>query len=361
MLIQLTTLFAIVISSSAIAAADYKPTFDPSRLKAPKSAAPSEVLVLGTPHLSGLPASFSPTSLDLLMQRLESWKPQIITVEALSGAQCDYMRRYRTRYSDSIKSYCWDPAPAGLATGLDVPAANAEVERLLATWPSSPTAAQRRHLAAIFLAAGEQTSALVQWLRLAVSERSPQNGLDETLVKRLQELSEKRNENFQIAAPLAARLGLERVYAMDDHTADSSSDDEAADKAAGEIMQSLWNNPATAKLRLESDALYKKLNSSEGVLAMYRAFNRVEQAALVYDSDFGAAIKDNSPKQVGRIYVGYWETRNLRMVSNIRDVIGANPGKRTLTIVGAAHKAYFEAYLNMMHDVKLINAGQVLR
>lgn len=361
MLTQLSAMFAIVISSSAMGVTDYHPTFDPSRLKGPKLGAPNEVLVLGTPHLSGLPARFSPKSLDLLMQRLAAWKPHIITIEALSGTQCDTMRRYNARYAETVKYYCWDPAPARMATGLDVPAATAEVERSLASWPTAPTPAQRRRLAALFLAAGEQASALVQWLRLSASEQLAQDGLDEALVKLLRDLSVKKNENYQIAAPLAARLGLERVYAIDDHTADSSSDDEAADKAAGVIMQNLWKNPANAKRHSESDQLYKQLDSSEGVLNMYRVFNRPEQGKLVYHSDFGAAMKDQSEKQVGRVYVGYWETRNLRMVSNIRDVIGATPGKRTLSIVGASHKGYFEAYLNMMHDVKLADARRVLR
>ena len=361
MLNQLTAILAVAISSAAIGANDYKPTFDPSRLKGPEVGVRNEVMVLGTPHLSGLPKNFSSKSLDLLMERLASWKPQIITIEALSGAQCDYMGRYKTRYADSVKSYCWDATPARLATGLDVPTASAEVERLLANWPALPSAAQRRHLASIFLAAGEPASALVQWLRLPDSERIEKDGLDSVLVKRLQELTTKRNEDYQIAAPLAARLGLERVYATDDHTADSSSNDELADKAAGEIMQSLWNNTANAKRHSESEALHKQLSNSEGVLGMYRAYNQTEQAALVYDSDFGAAMKDQSAQQVGRTYVGYWETRNLRMVSNIRDVMGVTPGKRTLTIVGASHKGYFEAYLNMMHDVKLIDAVQVLQ
>jgi hypothetical protein len=103
------------------------------------------------------------------------------------------------------------------------------------------------------------------------------------------------------------------------------------------------------------------VQSGEGVLAMYRAYNKPEQASLVYESDFGAAMKDRSAQQYGRNYVGYWETRNLRMVSNIRDILGTIPGKRTLTIVGASHKGYFEAYLNMMHDVKLIDGEAVLR
>ncbi len=49
------------------------------------------------------------------------------------------------------------------------------------------------------------------------------------------------------------------------------------------------------------------------------------------------------------------------MVFNIRDILGDAQGKRTLTIVGASHNAYFEAYLNMMHDVKLVNVEEFLR
>jgi pheromone shutdown protein TraB len=81
----------------------------------------------------------------------------------------------------------------------------------------------------------------------------------------------------------------------------------------------------------------------------------------VYDNDFGAALEEGSPQQFGRNYVGYWETRNLRMASNIRDAIAARPGSRTLVIVGASHKGYLEAYLNQMHDVRIVNALQVLR
>ena len=354
-------LTAAVISTSALAATNFKPKFDPSHLKGPETGVSNDVLVLGTPHLSGLPANFDPKFLQPLIARLEAWKPQVITIEALSGSQCDFMRRYSARYADSVKTYCWDPTPARMVTGLDVPAAVAEMDRLLAAWPAVPTPAERRHLAAIFLAAGERASALVQWLRLPPAEQQEGDGLDKTLVSILQERATKRDESYLIAAPLAARLGLERVYATDDHTADSGPTDEADDKAAGEIMQGLWANPAGAKRTAESKTLEAKLGSGEGLLAMYRAYNKSEQALLVYQSDFGAAMKDRSAKQVGRNYVGYWETRNLRMVSNIRDILGATPGKRTLTIVGASHKGYFEAYLNMMHDVRLVDAEAVLR
>ena len=105
-----------------------------------------------------------------MLDKLAAWKPQAIAIEALSGAQCDELRRYPYRYADTVESYCPDMAAARAATGLDIPAATAAFEKLLAAWPAAPTPAQRRHLTAMFLAGGEEASALVQWFRLPATE-----------------------------------------------------------------------------------------------------------------------------------------------------------------------------------------------
>lgn len=348
---------SIASCAGAATAQPYHPAFDPAQLKGPQVGVPNEVLVLGSPHLSGLP-NLDLAALEPLLGRLQAWRPRAIAIEALSGAQCDFLRRHPARYRETVEGYCWDPAPARAATGLDVPAATAEAERLLAAWPSDPTPAERRRLASVFLAGGEQTSALVQWLRLTPAERRAGDGLDAALVARLEELSARRNENYLIAAPLAARLGLERVHAMDDHSADAPVADE---KGWGDAIGRAWDNPATATRKAMNKALEAALGADDGVLAMYRAYNAPEQARLAYDSDFGAALEEPSPQGFGRRYLGFWETRNLRMAANIRDMLGLDPGMRALVIVGASHKYYLEAYLDQMHDVRLVDAGQVLR
>lgn len=351
----------LCLAGSAQAGNNYRPGFDPSQLKQSASATPNQVMVLGTAHLSGLPKQFDPAGLAPLLDRLAAWQPQLISVEALSGAQCDYLRRYSYRYADSASTYCWDPKPARDATGLEVPAASAEMERLLAAWPARPTPAQRRRLAAVMLAAGERASALVQWLRLDSSERRAADGLDQGLADYLDKLVTRRDETYLIAVPLAVRLGLERVYPVDDHTADFTLRDAAAEEAAGVAIQRLWDNPATAKRRAEDAVLHTGLNTAEGVLALYRAYNQPAQSRVVFDSDFGAAMQDRAGNQYGRTYLTGWETRNLRMAANIRDLFGSEPGKRMLTIVGVSHKGYYEAYLNMMHDVQVVDTESVLR
>jgi len=352
-------LMATLLCAVSASAQEPAGIFDPSTLKGPAKGTPNEVMVLGTAHLARLPATFQPAGIRALNERLLAWKPRIIAIEQRSGPQCAFMRQYPHRYKETVQMYCaWDPAPARAATGLDVPAASTEIARLLANWPAAPTPSQRRRLAAVFLAGGEPVSALVQWLRLPDAERHAGDGLDATLVATLDKLRSGRGEEALIAAPLAAALGLERVLGMDDHTADAPDPDP---KAAGEAIAKAWDNPANAKRKQTDEGLYARLGDAEGVMALYRALNDPSMARLIYDSDFGAALEEGSPQQFGRGYVAWWETRNLRMAANIREAIGDLPGSRTLVIVGASHKWYLEAYLNQMHDVRIVSSDQVLR
>lgn len=355
---RLRALLISMTLSGAATAQDYQPAFDPSRLKGPVTGPANEIMVLGSPHLSQLPKTFGPSSLSLLNERLAAWKPQAIAVEDRSGPQCDFMRRYAARYQEAIDSYCWDTAPARAATGLDVPQATAEAEKLLAAWPAAPSSAQRRRLAAVFLAGGEDASAVVQWLRLPATERRAGDGLDDALVARLHKLEVRPNESVMIAAQLAARLGHERVYAMDDQTAGRPYADR---KAAGAAIEKAWDNPANARRKKEDELLDQGVGSAEGLLAMYRAYNSPAHVAASFEIDFGAAMNEPSPQRFGRAYVGYWETRNLRMAANIRDMVGVMPGTRLLVIVGATHKGYLEAYLHQMHDVRLVDTAPLLR
>lgn len=333
-------------------------SFDPARLKGPQQLSPSVVLVLGTPHLSQLPKAFKPADLHGLIGRLAGWRPQAIAVEAVSGLQCDFMQRHSSRYSDSVKAYCWDRSSAQSSTGLDVAAATAQAEKLLEQWPDQPEPRERRQLAALFMAAGEPASALVQWLRLQSSERREDGALNAALVAQLEALQIQKNENTLIAARLAADLGHDRVFAVDDHTADAVIADEAAYGAA---IEKAWDNPSNRHRKRIDEKLITGFGSSQGVLELYRAYNKPGMAELVFESDFGAALQETSPQQFGRRYVAYWETRNLRMAANIRDILAVRPGTRMLVIVGMSHKGYLDAYLNLMHDVKVADASLVLK
>ncbi|KQN81461.1 hypothetical protein ASE90_12820 [Sphingomonas sp. Leaf67] len=355
-------LSTLLLLAAPATAQSYRPDFDPSAHKGPRNGPVNEVAILGSAHLSQLPDRFRPEALAPLLDKLAAWKPQAIAIEDVSGVQCDELRRYPDRYADTVASYCPDTAAARAATGLDVPAANVAFLKMLAAWPATPSPAQRRRLSATFLSGGEQASALVQWLRLPAAERHAGDGLDAALVERLTKLETRPDESLMIAARLAARLGLERVYAMDDHSADRSIP--KADEAAyGKAIQTAWDNPAGAKRRAVNEAAERDLATGPGLLALYRAHNAPGIVQMIYDSDFGAALNEPSPQRFGRQYVAYWEVRNLRMAANIRDMLAEapGPGMRALVVVGASHKPYLDAYLNQMHDVRIVDIQPMLR
>jgi hypothetical protein len=317
----------------------------------------AQVLVLGSMHLSSLGKDFKPESLEPVIERLAAFKPQIITVESISGESCDLMARHPVVYGKPEDNrFCASVELARKATGLDVPAAIGEVHKTLRDWPTAPTPAQRRRLAALFLASNEDESALVQWLQLPTGERHSGEGLDDALVAQLEKYSGLNSESLQIGARLAARLGLQRLYPIDDHTGDNITVPD--DAAFGAALQKAWDSqkPRTAPLFEREDALAK----ANDMLALYRLMNRAENLRLVVDTDIGASMRDTAPDRPAQWYVAGWETRNLRMVANIRATFRERPGARVLSIVGRTHKPWFDDLLGQMQGVDIVDAEKVL-
>lgn len=333
--------------------------FDPRRHKAEIAGPPSQVLVLGSAHLSEMPGSFRVEFLEPLLDHLAAFDPQLITVEAISGQDCEVLQRFPALYGNAYGDYCWGTAEAEKATGLSVPRALAAVERTFAKWPVSPSPSERRRLASIFLAANDRASAQVQWLRLDPAERHAGDGLTTELVKILERRGGKLNENYDVAAKLAARLGLERVYVTDDHSADAIVAN--ANEAFGTALGQLRTSTVAQRARADYKRRVSGLTDGRNVLEFYRYLNAPSTQGAVFAGDFGAAARQETPELYGRQYLAWWETRNLRMVANIRATFGPRPGIRVLSIVGASHKPYIDAYLEMMQDVEVVDAAHVLK
>jgi hypothetical protein len=350
------TTFVALAALAAIGSAQAQ--VDLSTLDKRMSGPRTQVLVLGSVHLSQMNEAVKPESLEPLLARLAAFKPDIITIENISGEGCDLLARHPAIYRpQDVSPYCRDTDAARAATGLDVPAAIAEVQQALAEWPAQPSAVQRRHLASLFLAANDASSAVTQWLQLPRAEQHPGDGLDDALVAVLLKRATRSNESDQIAARLAARLGLQRVYPVDDHTGDNVVI--ADEQAYGEAVQAAWKGASAkaAPMREREEALKK----GGDMLALYRYINQPDVMRLAIESDFGAALRDPSPQHFGRQYVAGWETRNLRMVSNIRAAFREHPGARVLSVVGSSHKPWFDSLLGQMQGVDIVDVQKVLR
>ena len=314
----------------------------------------AQVLVLGTMHLNAMPDGFDPAALDGVLDRLAAFKPVIITIETESGEECDLAARHPAKYG---ADYCASTALAKAATGLDVPAALAEVDQTLKAWPVEATAAQRRRLAALFLAANDVASAYVQWLQLPAPQRRAGDSLNQPLVDKLAQLARRNNENYQLAARLAARLGLQRVHAIDNHTGDRI--DLPDIKPFVRAIEAAW--AAGGAALKESEQRQKALMRAPDLLPLYRELNTAASLRMYAEANVSAAMRAQSPQGYPQMWVAGWEIRNLRMVANIRETFREKPGARVLSIVGVSHKPWFDGLLGQLQGVDVVDVAQVLK
>jgi hypothetical protein len=314
----------------------------------------AQVLVLGTVHLRGMPAGFNPASLDGVLNRLTAFRPDIITIEVQSGEECDLFARHPAKYGDPYNCISTDAAKE--ATGLDVPAAIAEVDKMLKVWPAQPTAAQRRRLAALFLAASDSASAYVQWLQLPEAERRAGDSLNAALVEMFGKIATRNEESYQLAAPLAVRLGLQRVHAIDNHTGDNI--DVADGKAFGRSIGAVWAGTAEFEVRKKREGV---LSEAPDMLPLYRYVNDPEALRSFAEANVSPAMRAKSPESYPQMWVAGWETRNLRMIANIRETFRERPGARVVSIVGASHKPWFDAWLGQLQGVDIVDVAKVLK
>ena len=350
----------VALTAPAVA----QPSFDPRPYQRQVAGERTQILVLATPHLSGTPEDWDPAVLAPLLDRLAAFRPDAIAIEALPGRQVAQLWQYRAVYPEMATSYGGRimimAGSAAAGTGMDMPQAEAEIRRLLADWPDSPTPAQRRRLAALFAASGDPHSALVQWWRLDPTERRAEDGINAPLMAQLNEYDRRRNENHLIGSRLAARLRLERVHPTD------AQDDDVMTPEQMEAFGRLVFQPLGEELRADPRfrplmEASQRLRSPEEALATFRMLNAPATGQTNADLEWLRMIDRPVEGDLGRVRVGGWEVRNLRMAANIREVASRFPGGRVLVIVGSGHKPWLDAYLGMMSDVAIADSEALLR
>lgn len=313
------------------------------------------------PHLSEF-KTVTPAMVEPLITSLARFRPTIITIENVSGEQCALLSR-APRYKDAHETYCNDPSTAQKVTGLTreqaETASEATFDRFAAPGAPAPTASDRRKLALVLLAANERGSAWVQWLRLAPADRIAADGLDVGMVKILNREGRTANESYQLAAVLAARLGLERLYAVDDHTSDGAL--LHADKRYGDALNAHWGRSRDQPIVAAYAKLSKQVVDSRSLLRMVRHLNDPATLSPQIQSDFRVALSDPRAAPYGRQYAAWWDVRNLRMAANIRATMVEHPGARVLNIVGASHRPWYDGWMRQMSDVELVPIAPYLR
>ena len=354
-------LFAGLFATTAVGAQETP--FDPRDYQAQVLGEPTQILILGTAHLSGTPADWDPDVLTPLIDRLAAFRPDVIATEDQSGPAIRNLWEYRAILPEAAATYGGRAMQmalvAGLSLDMDMPQAEAAYRERLDSWPADPTPADRRHLAALFAAAGDPNSALVQWWRLAEAQRVAGDGVSKALLAQFDEWGQRRNETVVIAARLAARLGLERLYPVD------SQNDEGLTPSQAEVFARDVFPPMAERVRtdpqLQDRGSTARMTDGASTLAEYRKLNSAAINRRASDLEWLGVMDRPIQDDVGRRRVAGWEVRNLRLAANLREASARAPGGRVLMIVGAAHKLWLEAYMGMMSDVTIVSTDEVLR
>lgn len=327
---------------------------------------PTRITVLGMTHLQDTPEGWDPTTLDPLLERLARFRPDAILVEALPPESIETLWRFRADYPGSFRPYAaYAMQQAALTRSeleMDIPQAQAAMRIALREKPDSPSPAWRRRMAALMLAAGETDSATVQWLSLDPAERRRGDGLSSASAQALGAITTAKSETNLIGSVLAARLGLERVYPIDDHASD---DLEAAHESdfgpwfSSPEVQAILNDPRFAGTRDNSD----KLGSPEDLLATIRRINAglaAGEAELLDTYLRYALARTDGVARAARVHLASLEARNMRQAANIREVSGDYPGGNILVIIGVSHVPWLSSILREMPDVELVPVEEVL-
>jgi hypothetical protein len=195
-------------------AASALPSPDPASARPRRLAMPAtKVMVLGVWHLDNADPAFRTEWLRPVLCRLHAYRPDAVLTEAMPGEQIAMLDAYKAYHGDAGKyggGTLRIARDAQGALGLGPAEALVAAEKLAAAPPRTP--AERRRLAALFAAAAEPFSAVVQWMRLSAAERVAGDGVSEALARDLGLLAAGRGEIASIAARTAADAGLERPF-----------------------------------------------------------------------------------------------------------------------------------------------------
>jgi hypothetical protein len=326
----------------------------------------TEVFVLGTAHLNGVADRFEPAMVDSLVAALDAFGPDAIAVERISGRQTAAMAHWGGRWKPVVQRFAgpflYHGQQVRERAGWSWSEANQRADSLL-TAAQSDTASfdseTRLSLVRSLTAAYRLPSAALQWRYLPPEVRASQTVLPDTTAEALDERLTAANEVYSIGARLARERGHQRLYPID-HQAEKDralSVYPRLTEAIGDSMQTLIE---TSPVVRRSDSLMQVGLERGSLLPMYRYDNSETKARADVDLQWRTLLETDLPDDVGRQWLALWETRNLHMVGHIRRVASQHPGGRVLVIVGSSHKPFFDAYLQQMMDVQVVDAGTVL-
>ena len=102
MILRIGTLASVL----ALAACGQNDSLDFSGVDPALTVPPTQIMVLGTAHLYNYENNLSLNDLEPLLERLEAYAPDIVTIESSPGMTCQRARSYPREHAGYADVYC---------------------------------------------------------------------------------------------------------------------------------------------------------------------------------------------------------------------------------------------------------------
>ncbi|WP_103029882.1 DUF5694 domain-containing protein [Salinibacter altiplanensis] len=365
-LLESAALAFLLVLTTPVSAQQTGGAESPLATNLPDSAA-TKLLVLGSPHLSNVGDRFDPSMIDSVMTALKDFAPQAIAVERLPGRQIAAMERWAGPYRKYVQQdyfggeFLHHGHLIREQAGWSWHEANRRADSLLTVARSAPEAfstEDRLALIRSLTAAYRLPSAFLQWKYLSPEERSAQSALPDTTAEDLGRRLTAANETYTIGAQLAHDRGLQRLYPIDYHGQRPLMTE--IDSLYDMVMKPIGKELMSDSTIKRTFSLQKSGIASGSLLPLYQHMNSKEWGRARVDLHWKELLRRPMPKSVGSARVAIYETRNLHMVAEIQRMVSQHTGERVLVVVGGSHKLLFDAYLQQMMGVKVIEAKDVI-
>ena len=323
--------------------------------KAQNTAKKTQVLILGTTHLSQID-NFDPQMIEPVVQKLETFNFDVVCIEKMPGQLLyDIDRRKdpdfqltsrdanHLRWADSVQQF------------RKVSFAQAKERIYVLLKKESLTLQERKELLYHYVATANIPAAVLQYRYLQEQEALFSSEFDQKLTTYLASKLDNANEYYSMAVPLAFRSGHNTIEPIDNFQEMSFQQKyfpmfEEDIKRNPQLVASLMELPVYTK----SQQLMSAGLTNKDLTALYEYINSDTYMKQDYKAQWELWLKTEFDSQSDRARYSYWEMRNLQIAANILAVAAKHPGKKLLVIIGSAHKSYLEKFLHQVKDFEVL-------
>jgi hypothetical protein len=323
---------------------------------------PAEILVLATRHLSDIKGKYDLSILGPLLNRLETFDPDLIAIESLRGEDIAAMELRPARHTEALFPYAYlQRALGGIAQAklaLNWSAAREVVDKGIEVDQHEST---RTDAILHYLAAYEFHSALLTWYAGSAEFREAFANENSQIAEEFEKRLASTNEYYSIGLTLAKTLGHTRLYPVDDHFEGGAMEAVAKSVPGGwDSLLAIYGDIENHPFLAEQNSRFEQAAEAGDVLPYYRWLNLPETGTRDEAFQWDPLMREDTDSRIGSMRLAGWETRNLSMAAHLSELMIAHPGKRVLYIVGSGHKPILDKYFSAMSWIRLVPADEVL-